>query len=230
MQPPHQPPAWTPMSPSGQQPWGQPPYGAPGGFGPGGFGPQYPPPKQANVGLIIGLVVGAFMVLLVGLGVLAYMVTAPENGTPKTFTSTDGTCEVRVPPTWSKQTNLNDQAGIQVANTSKEEYLLVLTEAKRDFAADMTLDKYANIIVDAMKTKGTIKGITVTSPVHTQVGGLPAVQYEIEGTIDYLNLRYLVTFVDGKTHYHQIMTWSLASRFADNRAALLDATNSFREH
>jgi len=230
MQPPNQPPAWTPMSPTGQQPWGQPPYGAPGGFGPGGFGPQYPPPKQTNVGLIVGLVVGGFVLLLVALGAAGFFIAQREEKTPKTFTSTDGTTEVRVPSSWSTQAHLNDAASIQVANTSKEEYLLVLTESKQDFAPDMTLDKYANIIVDSMKTKGTVKGITVTTPVHIQVGGLPAVQYEIEGTIDYLNLRYLVTFVDGKTHYHQIMTWSLKSRFADNRAALLDATSSFREH
>lgn len=121
---------------------------------------------------------------------------------------------------------MHDQGDIQVSRGWDELYLVVLTEAKEDFD-ELDYEEHSDLTRGALV--GNLKNTGVSAPKQLTIGGLPAVQYEIRGTGFGLNLVYLHTTVDGKDHFHQILAWTLRSKFAKNGPILAKTTASFRE-
>jgi hypothetical protein len=146
---------------------------------------------------------------------------------PKTITSKDGKAQLSVPSTWREDVTLNPVASLQAANTIGEMYVAVITEGKEDFSKDMTLDKFASL---AQQQQGQrIESANFTTPVRTTINGYPAVQYEVNGTIQNVNLAYLNTIVETPNNFHQILTWTLKSKFDANKPTLQQVAQSFKE-
>lgn len=150
-----------------------------------------------------------------------------EDKKPKVITGTDGKSQITVPGNWSIQKNLNDDATIQVANLRAEQYAIVISESKVDFTSEMTLSDFAEIIKENARN-------AITNPVMTEikalsVNGHSAVQFEAEGSMNNIKAKWLYTIIDAPKNYHQIMTWSLQSKFEANRPAFVDLINSFKE-
>ena len=234
--PPNQPP---PPPGYGPQPFGAPPgYGppqghVPPGYGPQGFGPSpYGPPKKSNTGLIIGIVVGVMVLGFLSLVGLGFWVAKNEQKaakTTQTVQSTDGISEIDVPSNWTVRTSLNDEADIQVGDKSDTEFLIVISEPKDDFSADFTLERYADTVLGAMKTGGTVTDMTVGAAKKLEIDSRKAIQYEIDGTLKFAKISYVITFVEGKKTMHQILVWAQKSRMASKKSEFLKMTESFRE-
>jgi hypothetical protein len=150
-----------------------------------------------------------------------------ESQKPKTVSSTDNKSQLTVPGNWSIEKDLNQEATLQVANRFAEQYAIVISESKQDFPAKFDLDSFADIIMKNAKQ-------TITSPIVSEIktitiNGYPAKQFEIEGTLDNIKAKWLYTMVDAPKNYHQILNWTLVSRYEQNKPVFLELINSFRE-
>jgi hypothetical protein len=61
----------------------------------------------------------------------------------------------------------------------------------------------------------------------TQVGNYPAVQYELQANVRGESVAYLHTTVDMLDHYYQVVTWTAADRYDDNREEMQAIVQKF---
>jgi hypothetical protein len=147
---------------------------------------------------------------------------------PSTVTSANGLCQLEIPKGWSERSDLNDEADIQVANTKEEMYVIVLSEYKEDFADDFTINDHSDLTLEYFLE--SIEDVEVQSgPVVTQVNGRPALQYKIRGVVDGIKAAYLHITVDGEIAFHQVVAWTLSSRYDKNQPALQSVIDTLSE-
>jgi hypothetical protein len=146
---------------------------------------------------------------------------------PMTVNSTDGRVQMVVPGTWSRDKKLNDVAILQAANPISEMYVIVISESKEDFDDTITLDGYTSLSHDGLAKN--VSEAESKPPISIQVSGHSAREFQLSGTVDKIKVVYLCTVVETPTHFYQILTWSLRSRFKNNEATLRSVTQSFKE-
>ncbi len=146
---------------------------------------------------------------------------------PQTIIGTDNRAQLTVPGNWQKRTDLHDEAEIQAANLFKEQYVIVMSESKIDFSDDLTLKDFTDLIIGS--TKKTINDVVITEVKTVKVNGYDANQFEITGTVDKVKARWLYTLIEAPNNFHQIVTWSLQSKFEQNRETFMEVINSFKE-
>lgn len=148
-------------------------------------------------------------------------------GSPKVVQSRDGLTQVVVPASWREQTDLNEEADIQVANLLRELYVIVLSESKQDFDADTTLEEHSeatrSILLEELRD-----GRVSYAPGPFRIGGYPAVQYQLRGSVDKIKIVYFHTTVEGPNSFHQIVGWTLLSRLTKNESVLQGVIRSLR--
>ncbi len=140
--------------------------------------------------------------------------------------SDDGVTQITPPLGWAIDYDLNDRAEIQASNLKDSLYFISLTENKTDFAS-MTLDQHSETTRGLLVS--TLSNAVQSGPVNLTINGQPAVQYEIMATSDNTNIGYLHTTIETPTHYHQLLAWTLQSKFAEKRGELDRVTRSFKE-
>jgi hypothetical protein len=240
-QPPQNPYGQPPQNPYGQppqNPYGQPPqnpYGQQGGYPP--QFPQYPPygqpPKRNSPLKLILLVGGGLLGICLIIGVLTLLgkrVEDPKQAATRVaegavIKATDGQSQITAPDDWKVMPELNDVAELEAGNEIKEQYLIVLTEPQSDIDGD--LQHYADLVVDNIRS--SVEGPNVSKSKPIKINGQPALQYTISGTVDKIEAIYLLTLVEGKTNYYQIISWTLGSMEDENLPLLEEVTKSFRE-
>ncbi|MFO1464618.1 MAG: hypothetical protein U1F66_12660 [bacterium] len=161
--------------------------------------------------------------LLIGPSLLACSSQHPKT---KDLFSPDGKFRLTVPGGWTEEKDLHDSADIQAAHKPSQMYVIVLSETKEDLK-DMTLEEHSKLT-----REGLMKGVQdpiVVGPKSLVVDGHPALQYEIRGSVEHVNIVYLHTTVDGGKYFHQILAWTVPSRFAQNQATLEEVTRRFHE-
>lgn len=151
---------------------------------------------------------------------------APSEPEGKVLTSTDGTSQILVPEEWESATDLNDVAILQAEHPTEEQYVIVIQDSKEDFA-DADLALHSEVTTEAIVS--SLTDGSSTEPESVTINGNPALQKEISGTIDNINIIYLHTNVETPTSYYQVLTWSLRSQFEDYRSNFEQVTNSFEE-
>jgi hypothetical protein len=105
-------------------------------------------------------------------------------------------------------------------------YAAVLSESKTvlaQFDLENNAEQYRLLIRNQLDE---FDGETRTG--LTRVDGDPAVQYEIRGEVDGVSVVYLHTTIEGENNYYQVVGWTTASSYADNKAPLTAIVNSFR--
>lgn len=145
---------------------------------------------------------------------------------PKTVKSKDGKTELTVPATWSEDPTANATASLQLVNTLGGMYAAIITESRADFKS-VKLEKVTEVIRDQQGKR--IEGAIFTDPVQTTIGGFPAMQYEVRGTIQGVSLGYLNTVIETPDNIHQILTWTLQSKFDANKPTLAEVSQTFKE-
>ena len=135
--------------------------------------------------------------------------TANTEGV-QTVTSYESTLSIDFPKSW-KEEALNDVATIQMARTSKEQYLIVIEESSEDFDDDFTASDYIEII---MATMSGAVGASETPVIKDVVaGGIAAKQFELSGSVEKIKVKYLVTCLENDGVFHQFTAWSLQSKY-----------------
>jgi len=147
---------------------------------------------------------------------------------PKTkdIISADGKFRITVPAGWDVEKDLNDAADLQASHRDSEMYIVVLSETKEDLH-DMTLEGHSKLTREALLK--TVQDSSISGPTSVTVDGHPAVQYEIRGAVNHVNVVYLHTTVESPKYFHQILAWTVPSRFALNKTTLEQVTEKFHE-
>jgi hypothetical protein len=91
---------------------------------------------------------------------------------------------------------------------------------------DMTLEKHHQSTHGWALQK--MKNASATQPVSLKIDGHSALQDEITGTEDGMNLVFLHTTVDDGDHFQQILAWTLKSRWQKQNQLLREVIRSFR--
>jgi hypothetical protein len=146
---------------------------------------------------------------------------------PTTLTSTDGRIQMVVPGGWAEDKTLNEVAVLQASNRFSEMYVIVISESRKDFAEDTSLHEYASLSRDGLMENVTDAEAKDPSPL--QVSGRSALEYQISGSVDKIKVTYLCTVIETPTHFYQILTWTLPSRFQRNQETLRSVTQNFKE-
>jgi hypothetical protein len=152
----------------------------------------------------------------------------PPGGGGGTISSTDGKCQIQTPIGWSSRTDLHGTASLQAANSRADAYIIVLSEAKIDFAPNYTYRDYNNLtLTNFLKNVQDAK--VVRGPKDVTINGRAGIQQEIQGIVKNIQIVYLRTVVDGKDSFHQVLTWTIRSKADTNRSLMEQLTNSFQE-
>jgi hypothetical protein len=140
--------------------------------------------------------------------------------------SPDGDREIAIPKGWKEDKSLHAKADIQVADPPDEMYALVLTDT-RERAGNMDLVKYSEATRDAFMK--SLVGATYSPARNMMVNGYPAIEREIRGSVQNLDVVYLHTIVETPHRFHQVMAWTLKAQWEKNKDTLEAVTESFRD-
>lgn len=132
------------------------------------------------------------------------------------------------PRGWDVETDLNEEADIQIANERKEGYFIVLSDRKLDFESYVDYKKHSAL------TRGYVEEFLLSyreasGPTYIMVNGMKGVQYEVTGSVDGVLVKYLHTTLEGDRYFHQLIGWSLQSMYDSNRSTFDKILNSFYE-
>jgi hypothetical protein len=152
----------------------------------------------------------------------------PKEQGPATrkLISADGRFEITVPGAWKEEKSLNDSADLQASYRPSEMYFVVLSEPKTDLD-EMTLEGHSKLTRQALIDG--VKKPQVSPPFAMKIGDMAALQYEIRGSMDGVNIVYLHTTAESPNYFHQILTWTVPSRFEKNKPTLQKVAENFRE-
>ena len=192
---------------------------------------------MATAGLVLGyLALALNLILIPAIGIPALIKARHQARTRVEHVSTNGheivsgkgNARLTVPKDWSELSDLNAAAEIQAGNKSNEQYAMVLSDNKADFEG-MTLKRHHQLTRDAMLKKMT--NASATEAVEITIDGQPAMQDELSGTQDGMNIVFLHTTVEEEDGFHQILAWTSKSRWDGQKGNLQEVTRSFRgEH
>lgn len=143
----------------------------------------------------------------------------------KAMTSTDGALQFQVPDTW-EASELNPVAAVQAGDPDSEAYGMVIEDPRKPLK-DYTLERFADVQMQQLVTG--IGLASLSAPKKVQVDGKDAVQYQLKGFFDQVEVVYLYTFVETPERFLKVVTWSLASEFEDNKEVLEQVSTSVRE-
>ena len=206
-------------------------------FSPPQHGFQQPAPSGMSGGkiaLIICGILGVLLVTAVGLIVYFFSQAMTDSDVMKTVVSTDQLIELDVPSNWNELVGADrsEEASLQYCNLFAETYGLVITEQKTEMAealqveeSSYTLDDFTKLMTDYFEATdfavGTAKTVTVN--------GLEGRRIRMATKYDGISIAYLVTFLEGESHFHQVHCWTLASREKRNMPTLVKVSDSLRE-
>ncbi|MFD0895860.1 hypothetical protein KBB96_07925 [Luteolibacter ambystomatis] len=161
-------------------------------------------------------IAGLIVSVLLGIGGLGAGVTAlirkarEAESTPTVVSSTDHHIRARIPGHWKTMTDLNKQATLQVGNTTRTEFFVVISEPKAEL--ELTLDEYADLASEHVM--GALQKPERGTKTRVTIDGNPAIQYELKGTIQKVPLVYLQTTVESADGFHQLIMWTIQSKQA----------------
>lgn len=171
----------------------------------------------------LGLRIVAIMIIAAIAGGIGYFSTREE-----VVKSPAGTFRLTKPRGWRVDNELHDEADIQISNESQEGYFIVISEYKSDFESYMTYEGHSEI------TREFIKEVLINyreenGPTPVNINGMRGVQYEITGSVEGLRIKYLHTTLESRQYFHQMIAWSLPSKYDKNRPVFEKILQSFYE-
>ena len=167
------------------------------------------------------IIIRLTLVILVLLGFIACDLLPSQ---PKRVEFLDQSFAVTMPASWSLRSDLNQVADLQMGNPLKEAYTIIISENKMDFD-DIKLEEHSDI-TRSMIRQG-LKNYHESDPEVIDIGGNRALRYRLTGSVDGLNIVYWHVTIETENHYHQMLLWSLKSKFAKNEADFDSVIQSF---
>lgn len=184
-----------------------------------------PPPRRFPPWLIVVLALAGVVSLgvcaLIAVGVLTLL---GQQTSTTVITASDGQSQITIPGGWQQMTDLHDSAELQAGSRLQNQYLIVLTEDKADLYMDLAT--YAETVRDGLTE--AMADVRVSNPTMLTIGGHPALQYEVHGTMDDIHVVYWLTGIEGTTNYYQVLGWTAESKAEQNGPTIQHVLESFQ--
>lgn len=153
---------------------------------------------------------------------------AAESRLVKQLYSENRHISLQVPLSWSAK-ELLPGAVIGAANLGDETYLVVLEDAKIDFEENLTLADYSRNI--QLQLAENIKdGMVQGDAYPVTIAGLPGEQFIFPGVVNGIRISYMITLLEGDTHFYRVLGWTLESRMEKNKELLKRISESVKIH
>ena len=143
------------------------------------------------------------------LGVLLINTLTFAQQTKFNNTKVGNVYNIDFPEYMTRTYGLNNSASIQYHNAEKEAYTIVIDDEKEEIKMVgieiKDLEGYYEFFMEGFKLDSSeiISKNTIT------INNLNAIQVEIVGSIDSTKIYYIITFVDSKEYYYNIISWTL---------------------
>jgi len=138
----------------------------------------------------------------------------------------DQSFSVIMPASWSLRSDLNGVADLQMGNSFKEAYTIIISENKMNFD-DISMEDHSDITRSMIKQG--MKNYHESNPEIIDFGGYRALRYRLSGSVNGVNIVYWHVTLETENHYHQMLLWSLKSKFSKNEADFDSVIQSFEE-
>jgi hypothetical protein len=146
---------------------------------------------------------------------------------------------LRVPNYMKENNDLHNTASLQYFNAFKEVYTIVVDDRKASFLQSYTqlglfedslgvLDNYAQIMSQSITDR---VGLAPTLQKKTEINGLPAQIYLMEGTLEGVSAEtsYVITYIEGSNKIYSITSWTLTNRIGKYRNTFFQIARTFKE-
>lgn len=154
------------------------------------------------------------------------MLAQEEETEPSTVVSPDQRYSLDIQGTWreAEAGELSWDAALEVANDSRDCYVVLLTEAKSDFSADFTLEDYRTVVLQSMEE--SLDGCQTVSGGPIEVGGMAGEAVELTGQTEVelledktsrIGVTYWVDFLENETDFVRVTGWTTEERADANR-------------
>lgn len=146
---------------------------------------------------------------------------------PRTLTYARLHFQLIVPAGWIEKSPPGGSSQIEARNLAGDEFVQVLAEKSADF--DTTLEHYAegrfNHFITHMDNSNSSVAENLT------INGYPAIRRELHGTMKQsrAKLCYVVTVLQSKNLFVQVIAWTPESSLAQNEAEMKTLADGFKE-
>lgn len=141
-------------------------------------------------------------------------------------TSTDNLFTLKLPDEWNILKNINPEASIQIGNLSNEVYLIAFSEDKSDLEDYTHSELYEAIVLNMVSS---LEDGQLTETIQPSDTKHPYMMCEISGSLDGVKIIYLFALVECEKMFYQLVGWSLASEYRNNKSNLKSVMYSFAE-
>ena len=156
---------------------------------------------------------------------LSYFVPRRQTGARVLVDQSLGLARLELPDGWRQAQDLNETASIEAIHALHGRHVIVISDSIEDFVPEMTV--YEHSVNTRTELTGSIRLISCTGPERRTIGGLDALQYEIEGFFQQTRIKYLHTTIAGRRAFHQVLAWATYSRY--DRESFERLLNGFSE-
>jgi len=127
--------------------------------------------------------------------------------------------------------DLNNDASMQLSNSQKEIYLIVIEDLKDDLNnPNQSLEFYQNFVIQQLTSPGFLDNVKVNPPAFKRINGLKAMETSITGDFDSeFRVWYRVVAYESKTHFYQLIIWTLENQKALYAEDFKHIVSTFRE-
>lgn len=175
--------------------------------------------KTRKTGWLVGAIISAIPIFLIILGMAVGIYrgiskyreydsadqNVPED---RAIITDDGLLKITLPSHWKLLDNLNEVATFQAGNLFREEYMIVISDSKLDFTGG--LYEFSEAALNGLLIN--LQEAQQNSQTELEINGMKAVQYDISGTLNNVNITYLYTLIEGEANFYQIYNWTLSSK------------------
>jgi hypothetical protein len=164
---------------------------------------------------------------IVTIGILASEIARADSSGGKSFRSADGKYQLVLTRDWESADFHQDTVQIGATDKHTGEYVEIVADDRQDYVD--SLEQYAEAKRDTMAM--SLDNPRMTAAQRLTINGLDAMRFELHGQLPNSNVSigYVLTVLKTKTHYIQVIGWTLESHFADNRAELEGLAGGFSE-
>ncbi len=166
----------------------------------------------------------ATIYLILGLAIFSLVACDFLSKRPERAEFLDNSFAVAKPASWSIKRDLNDVADLQMGNFLKEAYAIIISESKMDFE-DLSLEGHSDITRSLIREG--LDNYKESGPEYLENNDFPMLRYRLTGTAEGINIVYWHVTIETEEHFHQMLLWSLKSKFSKNKADFNAVIQSF---
>lgn len=139
--------------------------------------------------------------------------------------SENGSSQIAVPDNWQQEYTLHPTAELQAYAPLDQLYFVALADTNFNSANPTLNNRAARYLQQFIDSLSSIEANIQTNV--QQVGGYPAVQYQLQAELDGVPITYLHTTVETPVAYYQLLSWTERSQFPAYQDELQLVTQSF---